>query len=75
MPHLPILYPGNPHWQATPTHKCLFPVEEDVYASYSRLLFKYFLSEGVMCGHTLFLAGANGRTEDILKVRPGQRVA
>ena len=42
--------------------------EEDVHASYSRLLFKYFLSEGVMCGHTLFLAGATGRTEDILKV-------
>lgn len=42
--------------------------EEDVYGSYSRLLMKYFLSEGIMCGHTLLLASANERTEDILRV-------
>jgi len=43
-------------------------VEEDRYGSYARLLMKYFLSEGVMCGHTLLLASANEKTEDILKV-------
>ena len=47
--------------------------EEDVYGSYSRLLMKYFLSEGVMCGHTLLLASANERTEDILKVNESTR--
>ncbi len=45
--------------------------EEDRYGSYSRLLMKYFLSEGVMCGHTLLLGSANENTEDILKVRGG----
>ena len=33
--------------------------EEDVLASYSRVLMKMFLSEGVMCGHSLFLASAS----------------
>ena len=43
-------------------------LEEDTFGSYSRLLLKYFLSEGVMCGHTLFLASASERGEDIIKV-------
>lgn len=66
MPH------QEPSWVYTRLH---FDVtkfthaEEDKYGLYSRLLFKYFQSEGVMCGHTLFLAGASGRTEDIVKVR------
>ena len=42
--------------------------EEDTYGSYSRLLLKYFLSEGVMCGHSLFVASVSERGEDILKV-------
>ena len=46
--------------------------EEDVFGSYSRLLLKYFLSEGIMCGHTLFLASASEKPEDILKVRHRQ---
>lgn len=43
-------------------------LEEDTFGSYSRLLLKYFLSEGVMCGHSLFVASASERGEDILKV-------
>ncbi len=44
------------------------PAEEDVHGSYSRLLLKYFLSEGVMCGHDLLLASASERPVDVLKV-------
>jgi len=42
--------------------------EEDTFGSYSRLLLKYFLSEGIMCAHALFLASASERPEDTLKV-------
>ena len=42
--------------------------EEDKYGSYSHLLLKYFLAEGVMCNHSLFLASADTSTEHILKV-------
>ena len=42
--------------------------EEDIYGSYSRLILKYFLSEGVMCGHSLFLASASEDPEDMIKV-------
>lgn len=49
---------------------CLaFPAEEDSFASYSRLLLKYFLSEGVMCGHALLVASACEKPEDILRVQ------
>ena len=34
----------------------------------ARLLFKYFQAEGIMSGHTLFLASTDGQTENILKV-------
>ncbi|XP_064400311.1 elongator complex protein 4-like [Halichondria panicea] len=46
-------------------------VEEDVCGSYSRLLLKYFLAEGVMCGHSLLLASASENPEDIVKDLPG----
>lgn len=46
-------------------------VEEDAYGLYSRLLFKYFQSEGVMCGHSLFLASASNPTQEIMKDLPG----
>ena len=42
--------------------------EEDKYGSYGHLLLKYFLAEGVMCNHSLFLASADTSTEHILKV-------
>lgn len=46
-------------------------VEEDIFGSYSRLLLKYFLSEGIMCGHSVFLASASEQPADIVKDLPG----
>lgn len=43
-------------------------LEEDVLGSYSRVLMKMFLSEGVMCGHSLFLASASEDPAEIIKV-------
>lgn len=46
-------------------------IEEDCFGSYSRLLLKYFLAEGVMCGHSCFVASASERPTDILQDLPG----
>jgi len=43
--------------------------EEDKYGLYSNLLFKYFLAEGVVCGHDLFVASAKEHPDNILKVK------
>lgn len=43
-------------------------VEEDAYNSYANFLVKYFLAEGVMCGHALLVAGPSIHTAEILKV-------
>ena len=42
--------------------------EEDVYSSFSYLLLKYYLCEGVMCGHSLLLSSASYHPADILAV-------
>lgn len=44
-------------------------IEEDRYDSYSRMLLKYFLAEGVVCGHQLFLASARDHPDEIMQVR------
>ncbi|NXH13139.1 ELP4 protein, partial [Bucco capensis] len=44
--------------------------EEDKYGLYSNLLFKYFLAEGVVCGHELFVASAKEHPDNILKELP-----
>ncbi|NXG01095.1 ELP4 protein, partial [Sakesphorus luctuosus] len=44
--------------------------EEDKYGLYSNLLFKYFLAEGVVCGHDLFVASAKEHPDNILKELP-----
>lgn len=44
-------------------------VEEDRYDSYSRMILKYFLAEGVVCRHELFVATAQDNPDDILQVR------
>ncbi|NXW10879.1 ELP4 protein, partial [Fregetta grallaria] len=44
--------------------------EEDKYGLYSNLLFKYFLAEGVVCGHDLFVASAKEPPDNILKELP-----
>ena len=46
----------------------LLPAEEDTFSSYSRLLLKYFMAEGVMCGHELYLASLIEDTQELLNV-------
>jgi len=50
----------------------VFMVEEDTYGSYARQLSKYFLAEGVVSGHALFLASAEPEPNSILKDLPQQ---
>ncbi|CAN8213624.1 unnamed protein product [Coccothraustes coccothraustes] len=48
----------------------LLLIEEDKYGLYSNLLFKYFLAEGIVCGHELFVASAKEHPDNILKELP-----
>ncbi|XP_067388172.1 elongator complex protein 4 isoform X1 [Emydura macquarii macquarii] len=48
----------------------LLLIEEDKYGIYSNLLLKYFLAEGIVCGHKLFVASAKEDPADILKELP-----
>nr|XP_014431908.1 elongator complex protein 4 isoform X3 [Pelodiscus sinensis] len=48
----------------------LLLIGEDKYNIYSSLLFKYFLAEGIVCGHNLFVASAKEDPADILKELP-----
>ncbi|XP_010874461.2 elongator complex protein 4 isoform X2 [Esox lucius] len=43
---------------------------EDRYDSYSRMLLKYFLAEGVVCGHELYVASAQDHPSDIIQELP-----
>ncbi|XP_078106670.1 elongator complex protein 4 isoform X3 [Sander vitreus] len=45
-------------------------IEEDRYESYSRMILKYFLAEGVVCRHELFVAAAQDNPDDILQELP-----
>ncbi|XP_049574388.1 elongator complex protein 4 [Syngnathus scovelli] len=45
-------------------------IEEDRYDSYSRMILKYFLAEGVVCQHQLFLAAAQDHPNDIFQELP-----
>ncbi|XP_078346504.1 elongator complex protein 4-like isoform X2 [Oculina patagonica] len=47
-------------------------VEEDSYGSYARQLSKYFLAEGVVSGHAIFLASAEPEPSNMLKDLPQQ---
>ncbi|XP_062917702.1 elongator complex protein 4 isoform X1 [Mobula hypostoma] len=48
----------------------LLLVEEDKYESYSQMLLKYFVAEGIICGHSLFIASAKDHPKDILQELP-----
>ncbi|KAJ1177697.1 hypothetical protein NDU88_002949 [Pleurodeles waltl] len=48
----------------------LLLIEEDKYNVYSHLLLKYFLAEGVVCGHSMFAASAENDPNDILQELP-----
>ncbi|KAM6172493.1 elongator complex protein 4 [Erethizon dorsatum] len=45
-------------------------IEEDKYNIYSPLLFKYFLAEGIISGHTLLVVSAKEHPADILQELP-----
>ncbi|XP_008056517.1 elongator complex protein 4 [Carlito syrichta] len=45
-------------------------IEEDKYNIYSPLLFKYFLAEGIVSGHTLLVASAKEDPADLLQELP-----
>uniref|UniRef100_A0A3Q3WZK6 Elongator complex protein 4 n=1 Tax=Mola mola TaxID=94237 RepID=A0A3Q3WZK6_MOLML len=45
-------------------------IEEDRYDSYSRMILKYFLAEGVVCQHELFVSAAQDNPDDILQELP-----
>ncbi|KAJ3594004.1 hypothetical protein NHX12_006336 [Muraenolepis orangiensis] len=45
-------------------------IEEDRYNSYSHMVLKYFMAEGVLCGHELFLASAQDHPDDTLQELP-----
>ncbi|XP_040265450.1 elongator complex protein 4 isoform X2 [Bufo bufo] len=48
----------------------LLLIEEDTYSTYSNLLLKYFLAEGIICGHEVFVASASDSPHKILKDLP-----
>lgn len=48
----------------------IFLVEEDYLGSYGRVLTKYFLAEGIVCKHNLFIASADENPEEIVKELP-----
>lgn len=48
----------------------LLLIEEDKYNIYSPLLLKYFLAEGIVCGHTLLVASAKENPANILQELP-----
>lgn len=50
---------------------CFCFLEEDRYDSYSRMILKYFLAEGVVCQHELFVSAAQDNPDDILQVWKG----
>ncbi|XP_029701657.1 elongator complex protein 4 isoform X2 [Takifugu rubripes] len=45
-------------------------IEEDRYDSYSRMVLKYFLAEGVVCRHELFVSTAQESPDDLLQELP-----
>ncbi|XP_076315140.1 elongator complex protein 4-like isoform X2 [Tachypleus tridentatus] len=45
-------------------------IEEDVFGVYAKLLLKYFISEGIVCGHSVFLSGGDVSPTQILQGLP-----
>ncbi|XP_033123240.1 elongator complex protein 4-like [Anneissia japonica] len=45
-------------------------VEEDVYSSFARLMLKYFVAEGVVCGHYSFLSSMDCNVQSLLAELP-----
>nr|XP_002121089.1 putative elongator complex protein 4 [Ciona intestinalis]XP_018667235.1 putative elongator complex protein 4 [Ciona intestinalis]XP_026690080.1 putative elongator complex protein 4 [Ciona intestinalis]XP_026690081.1 putative elongator complex protein 4 [Ciona intestinalis] len=45
-------------------------VEEDLFGRFSKIILKYYLAEGVMCNHSLFVASFEDKNEEILTQLP-----
>ncbi|XP_012255806.2 elongator complex protein 4 [Athalia rosae] len=45
-------------------------IEEDMYGSYGRILLKYFMAEGVVSSHSLFLASQSSKPAQLLSELP-----
>ncbi|XP_053304841.1 elongator complex protein 4 [Spea bombifrons] len=48
----------------------LLLIEEDTFSTYSNIILKYFLAEGVVNGHELYVASSDEDPNDILKDLP-----
>ncbi|XP_062868776.1 elongator complex protein 4 [Trichomycterus rosablanca] len=48
----------------------LLLIEEDEFNSYSKVLLQYFLAEGVMNGHELYIASAQDHPDDMIQDLP-----
>lgn len=49
-------------------HCTLYFSEEDEFGNYAHLLLKYFLAEGIICGHHIHLSSADKPASQILQV-------
>ena len=47
---------------------CFSLTEEDTYSSYSRLMLKYYIAEGVMSQHSVLVASADPSPTQLVKV-------
>ena len=56
------------HTHTPHTYTYTHIAEEDTFGLYSRVLLKYFLAEGVVCGHELLVASVAEKPEHIIKV-------
>ncbi|XP_069679227.1 elongator complex protein 4 [Periplaneta americana] len=45
-------------------------VEEDKYGTYAKLLIKYFLAEGAVCGHSLLVASLDSKCQSLVEELP-----
>ncbi|KAL7287330.1 hypothetical protein TKK_0018453 [Trichogramma kaykai] len=45
-------------------------VEEDPYNTYAKVIYKYFIAEGIECTHSVFVASQDAKPEQILKELP-----
>jgi hypothetical protein len=46
----------------------VFILEEDKYGTYAKLLVRYFLAEGIVCGHSLVVASQDLNCEALVRI-------
>ncbi|XP_044761251.1 elongator complex protein 4 [Coccinella septempunctata] len=45
-------------------------IEEDMYGTYAKVVLKYFIAEGVVCKHSVFLASQDSSPHEVIKEIP-----